>query len=547
MSLYQTKAGKELLSHHKKIAHKNMQQLFKEDSSRFEECSLQMPHLFVDYSKNRFTKDTLTLLINLAKEMELPKRIEDMFQGIAINTTENRAALHTALRDSSHTPIIVNRENIAPRITATLNKMKTFSDSVRDGTWKGFTGKSISDIVNIGIGGSDLGPKMVCRALSFYRKTHLTIHFVSNVDGTQISETLAKLDPETTLFCIASKTFTTLETLMNANTAREWLLKASKDPSAIAKHFIAISANPKEAQIFGVQANNIFEFWDFVGGRYSVWSAIGLPIMLLIGASQFAEFLAGAHDMDQHFRETPFEKNGPVILGLLDVWYRNFFHTASQAIMAYDQYLEHFYPYLQQLEMESDGKSMQINQTPTEYATSPVIWGGLGTDKQHAFYQLLHQGTDLIPTDFIIALHPLHHLAHHHEYLVASCFAQSQALLIGKTKDTVKKELEEAGVSSEVIKKLTPHKIMPGNRPSNTLLLDILTPQSLGALIAFYEHRVFTAGTLWNINSFDQWGVELGKQLSKKITPHLKEKNHTTDTIDFDGSTQGLISKYIDR
>jgi len=535
---------KNLEKHFNDIESLKLRDLFAEDKNRFNELSLQGPQIFLDYSKNRITPKTIELLTELASSVNLEERIQQMFSGHPINTTENRAVLHTALRNRSNDPVMVDGVDVMPQIRVTLAKMRDFSKLVRDGEWRGFTGKPMTDIVNIGIGGSDLGPKMVTKALSAYANDNLNCHFVSNIDGTQIVETLKRLNPETTLFCVASKTFTTLETLTNAETARAWLLGKLGDPKAVAKHFIAISTNKERVKAFGIDTQNMFEFWDWVGGRYSVWSSIGMSIALYIGMDNFEKFLTGAHEMDQHFRYAKFNENMPVLLALLGIWYRNFFNATSQAILPYDQYLQYFTAYLQQLDMESNGMTVCLDNECVCCQTGPVIWGGIGTDGQHAFHQLLHQGTDLIPIDFIIPIKSLNPIGKHHELLFANCLAQSQALLQGKTFEEAYAELIEKGTPEETAKTLALHKVMPGNRPSNTLILEKLTPEALGALLSLYEHKVFVQGVIWNVNSFDQWGVELGKQLANKIGPNLAGEGNTNG---YDASTLGLINLYRDR
>jgi glucose-6-phosphate isomerase len=491
--------------------------------------ALSAAGLTLDYSKNRINEKEIGLFIQLMGEIKLKEKIEAMFSGEKINITENRAVLHTALRNRSAEPVFVDGENVMPKINAVLQKMRVFSDKVRSGEWKGQTGKAITDIVNIGIGGSDLGPKMVCEALKFYAPAGLKAHFVSNVDGTQITETLKNLNPETTLFIIASKTFTTIETLTNAETARDWLLKKLKEPSAVAKHFVAVSTAAEKVAEFGIDTKNMFEFWDWVGGRYSVCSAIGLIIALFIGMDHFEEFLEGAHEMDVHFRNSAFEQNMPVILALLGVWYRNFYHAETEAVIAYDDYLKYFVSYLQQMDMESNGKSVTIDgEKIIDYKTGPVIWGGVGTDVQHSFHQLLHQGTDLIPVDFIVALSSLNPVGEHQDLLFSNCLAQAKALAEGRTHDEKGNALPSC-------------KVMPGNHPSNMILFEKLTPKVLGALIALYEHKVFVQGKIWGVNSFDQWGVELGKILAKVIGPDLKQGSNLEK---YDASTKNLIEMY---
>lgn len=537
----ESEAYKKLASHVNEIKKTSLRELFDKDKTRFDHFSFQAAGIFLDYSKNHLTEETLGYLIQLAEAAKLHEKTEAMFTGKKINVTEHRSVLHTALRNPEGCSVIVDGVDVMPQIHAVLKKMEDFSNNVRNGHWKGFSGKPITDVVNIGIGGSDLGPKMVCFALKKYSKPDLHAHFVSNIDGTQIVETLKTLNPETTLFIIASKTFTTLETLTNAQTARKWLLDAVHDEKAVAKHFVAVSTAKEKVSAFGIDTANMFEFWDWVGGRYSVWSAIGLSIAIFVGMENFRAFLAGAHEMDEHFRHADYSKNLPIILGLLGILYRNFFGMHSEAIIPYDHYLQYFMAYLQQMNMESNGKSVTLNSSPVTYQTGPVIWGGVGTDTQHSFHQLLHQGTDIIPVDFIALLHSLNPIGDHHKILYANCLAQSQALLQGKTLSEARDELIAKGMSKEEAETLAPHKVMPGNRPSNTIILEKLTPKSLGALIALYEHKVFVQGIIWNINSFDQWGVELGKQLATKLDPALSGKK-TEEALD--SSTQGLAKLY---
>lgn len=518
-----------------------MRELFAADPQRFTKHSLAVDDILLDYSKNRITEETLPLLFALARQADLKSWVERMFSGDKINVTEQRAVLHVALRNRSNRPVRVDGVDVMPEVNRVLAQMKTFAESVRNGTWKGYTGKPITDIVNIGIGGSDLGPVMVCEALRPYAKLGLRAHFVSNVDGTHIAETLKPLNPETTLFIIASKTFTTQETLTNAHTAREWFLKTARDETAVAKHFVAVSTNAKAVAQFGIDTRNMFEFWDWVGGRYSLWSAIGLPIALYIGMGNFEALLAGAHEMDEHFRSAPFEKNMPVILALLGIWYGNFFGAQTHAILPYDQYLHRFPAYFQQGDMESNGKSVTRDGERVDYATGPVIWGEPGTNGQHAFYQLLHQGTPLVPADFIAPVATHNPIGDHHSILLSNFFAQPEALMKGKTEHEARAELVQAGMSGAALEKLLPHKVFSGNKPSNSIMLKKITPQSLGALIALYEHKIFVQGVIWNINSYDQWGVELGKQLAQKILPEL---DATAQVTSHDSSTNGLINYY---
>lgn len=535
----ETPAYEYLSNHLVEIADKHLRDLFKEDSERFKKFSIQFNDILVDYSKNRINDVTIALLIQLAKECKLDEAIKAMFSGDKINETENRAVLHTALRNRSNKPVLVDGEDVMPLVNSVLNKMKSFSEAIISGSWKGYTGKAITDVVNIGIGGSDLGPVMVTEALKTY-KNHLTLHFVSNVDGTHMVETLKGLNPETTLFLVASKTFTTQETMANANTAREWFLKAhGAQENDVAKHFAALSTNADGVSKFGIDTNNMFEFWDWVGGRYSLWSAIGLPIALSIGFDKFEELLTGAHEMDEHFRTTDFEENIPVILALLGIWYNNFFGADTHAILPYDQYMHRFAAYFQQGDMESNGKYVDRAGNVVNYETGPVIWGEPGTNGQHAFYQLIHQGTKLIPCDFIAPAQSHNPIGEHHTLLLSNFFAQTEALMNGKTEEEVKAEL--VGKSAEEIAKVAPFKVFEGNRPTNSILAKKITPRVLGSLVAMYEHKIFTQGVIWNIFSFDQWGVELGKQLAGKILPELRNNDKISS---HDASTNGLINTF---
>ncbi|MCL4316586.1 MAG: glucose-6-phosphate isomerase [Gammaproteobacteria bacterium] len=540
-ALTQSKAWQALLAHQQKLTRLHMRELFQQDPQRFKKFSLAFNDILLDFSKNRITEETLTLLLNLARQSGVESWIEKMFAGEKINVTENRAALHVALRNRSNTPILVDGKDVMPAVNKVLVQMKSFSDAVRGGAWKGYTGKAVTDIVNIGIGGSDLGPKMVCEALKPYGKPGLRMHFISNVDGTHIAETLKLLNPETTLFIVASKTFTTQETLTNAHTARAWFLKSAHNESAIAQHFVAVSTNAREVARFGIDVKNMFEFWDWVGGRYSLWSAIGLPIALYIGMENFEELLGGAHQMDEHFKTASLEKNLPVILALLGVWYNNFFGAETHALFPYDQYLCYFPAYFQQGDMESNGKSVTRDGETVDYSTGPILWGESGTNGQHAFYQLLHQGTKLIPADFIAPVETHNPTGEHHKILLANFFAQTEALMKGKTEAEARAELVQQGMKGAELERLLPHKIFPGNKPSNSLLIKKITPATLGSLIALYEHKIFVQGVIWNINSFDQWGVELGKQLAQKILPELQGSGVVTS---HDSSTNGLISFY---
>jgi glucose-6-phosphate isomerase len=534
-------AWQALSAHYDSIEARHMRQMFQDDAARFEKFSVKSGSLLFDYSKNRITLETRKLLIDLAEQAKLPAAIERMFDGCKINTTEQRAVLHTALRNRSDRPVFVDGTDVMPDIRRVLGLMRAFSDSVRSGRHVGHTGHPITDIVNIGIGGSDLGPLMVCEALKFYSTPNLRAHFVSNVDATQIVETLKKLNAQTTLFIVSSKTFTTQETLTNARTARAWLTGQLKDEAAVAKHFAAVSTNLAATTAFGINPDNVFEFWDWVGGRYSLWSAIGLPIALFVGMDRFEELLAGAHAMDEHFRSAPLEQNMPVLMGMLGIWYGNFFGAASSAVLPYDQYLHRFPAYLQQLEMESNGKGVDRDGAPVDYDTGMVVWGEAGTNGQHAFYQLIHQGTRMIPADFLAPMHSQNPVGEHHAILLANCFAQTEALMIGKTFDEARAELLAQGLKGESLEALLPHKVFPGNKPTNTLLFDRLDPHTLGMLIALYEHKVFVQGIVWNINSFDQWGVELGKQLAGRILPELLDESVKSA---HDQSTTSLIEYY---
>jgi glucose-6-phosphate isomerase len=529
-----------LAGHHTDIADVPIRDWFTRDPQRFERYSLEAAGLFLDYSKNRLDDRALELLTELARASGLERRRAAMFGGERINTTENRAALHVALRDrSQHSPAAAGQYVLA-EVREVRDRAYAFCRRVRLGEWRGYTGKPITDIVNIGIGGSDLGPRMACEALKAFAHPRLTMHFVANIDGAALSETLVKIDPETTLFIVASKTFTTIETLTNARSARAWLLSAGALESEIAKHFVAVSTNAKEVAAFGIDTANMFGFWDWVGGRYSMWSAIGLPIMLSIGPENFDKLLDGAHAMDAHFRTAPLEANMPVLLALIGIWYRNFSGAASLAVLPYSEHLHRLPAYLQQLDMESNGKSTTREGHAVRHATGPIVWGEPGTNGQHAFFQLLHQGTDLVPIDFIAPVEPTHSLPHHHRLLLANCLAQSSALMRGKTADEVRAELARTGVAAAEIERLVAHRTFSGNRPSNTILMNRLDPAALGALIALYEHKVFVQGTVWNVNSFDQWGVELGKVVANEIEIALRG---AVPIGRFDGSTMGLIGR----
>ncbi|HEY54623.1 MAG TPA: glucose-6-phosphate isomerase [Caldilineae bacterium] len=540
-ALTQSPAWRALQAHHQDIASIHMQELFADDPERFQRFALRLDDILFDYSKNRITAETMRLLIDLARQAGLSEMIEAMFSGEKINTTENRAVLHVALRNRSNRPIFVDGEDVMPEVNRVLAKMAGFSEAVRSGEWRGYTGKRITDVVNIGIGGSDLGPKMVTLALTPYVHPDLRFHFVSNVDGTDISETLKAVEPETTLFLIASKTFTTQETMTNAHTARDWFLAAAGDETHIAEHFVAMSTNREKVTAFGIDPENMFEFWDWVGGRYSLWSAIGLSIVIAIGMDNFEALLAGAHKVDEHFRATPFERNIPVTMALLGVWYNNFFGAQSHAILPYDEYLSRFPAYFQQGDMESNGKGVDKAGRPVDYSTGPIIWGEPGTNGQHAFYQLIHQGTKLIPADFLAPARSQNPTGEHHAILISNFLAQTEALMRGKTTAEARAELLAQGVSGAQLDLLAAAKTFPGNRPTNAILFRKLTPETLGALIALYEHKIFTQGVIWHINSFDQMGVELGKQLAKAILPELEDDEPVHS---HDASTNGLINYF---
>jgi glucose-6-phosphate isomerase len=536
----QTPAFAQLKKDHHRLNNVHIKSLFDSNNQRQKEFSLTFNDLFVDYSKNILDQETFQNLLDLAHQCHLKDAITSQFSGDRINATENRAVLHTALRADKNSNILIDGKNIMQDIQSVKNQMKEFCDQIIQGHWKGYTGKAITDIVNIGIGGSDLGPVMVTEALKAY-KNHLNIHFVSNVDGTHISETLKKVNPDTTLFLIASKTFTTQETMANAFSARDWFLSHAKEMNQVAKHFVAMSTNKNEVEKFGIDAKNMFVFWDWVGGRYSLWSAIGLSIALSIGFDHFEQLLAGANEMDIHFSSESFETNIPVILALLGIWYAQFFHASTHAILPYDQYMHRFAAYFQQGDMESNGKSVDRNGNRVTYPTGPVIWGEPGTNGQHAFYQLIHQGTQMIPADFIAPAITHNKIGNHHTLLMSNFFAQTEALMNGKTRKEVEAELKTAGLSDEKISKLSPFKVFEGNRPTNSILVKKITPKTLGSLIAMYEHKIFVQGIIWNIYSYDQWGVELGKQLANSILPEL-ESDQWVDS--HDSSTNGLINKF---
>ena len=530
-----------LESHYQDTRHQAMTELFEADPDRHERFSLSLDAIHLDYSKNRIMPRTMELLMELLRRSGIEEMRQQMFGGERINFTEQRAVLHTALRRPTGYAMNVDGEEVASEIADVLDQMRDFCGRVISGEWVGYTGKRITDVVNIGIGGSDLGPYMVTEALKPFAHGKLRVHFVSNVDGSHLAETLKGLKPEKTLFIIASKTFTTQETLANAMSARAWFLEEAGSLGHVAKHFVAVSTNREKVEEFGIDTANMFRFWDWVGGRYSLWSAIGLSIALYVGFERFNELLAGAHAMDEHFQNAPLEANMPVILAMLGIWYNNFFGSHSQAIIPYDQYLHRFPAYLQQLDMESNGKRVDRAGHEADYATGPVIWGEPGTNAQHAFFQLLHQGTEIIPVDFIVSLKSQNPIGEHHDLLVANCFAQSEALMRGKSEAEARAELEAAGLTGAELSRLLPHKVFPGNRPTNTIVLHELTPFNLGSLIALYEHKVFVQGVVWNINSFDQWGVELGKQLAKAILPEFESEGPVES---HDASTNALVNRY---
>ena len=537
----QTAAWQALTQHYRSMRNVTLRDLFADDPLRFNAYSATFEDQFLlDYSKNLINQSTMQHLLALAHETKLPEAIAAMFRGDKINRTEDRAVLHVALRNRSNTPIMVDGQDVMPQVNAVLAKMKAFCDKVISGQWTGYTGKAITDVVNIGIGGSDLGPYMVTEALKPY-KNHLNMHFVSNVDGTHIAETLKSLDPETTLFLVASKTFTTQETMTNALSAREWFLQSAHEQAHVAKHFAALSTNASAVAAFGIDTANMFEFWDWVGGRYSLWSAIGLSIALSIGFDNFEQLLSGAHAMDRHFAETELSHNLPVLLALIGLWYNNFYGAETEAILPYDQYMHRFAAYFQQGNMESNGKYVDRNGQPVDYQTGPIIWGEPGTNGQHAFYQLIHQGTKMIPCDFIAPAVSHNPLGDHHAKLMSNFFAQTEALAFGKTAAEVEEEFAVAGKSAADVAHIVPFKVFEGNRPTNSILLRSITPYSLGALIALYEHKIFTQGAILNIYSFDQWGVELGKQLANRILPELQDKEAINS---HDSSTNGLINRF---
>ncbi|MDA8127586.1 MAG: glucose-6-phosphate isomerase [Betaproteobacteria bacterium] len=532
---------RDLRAHQAALAGVHMRDLFAADPARFERFSLQVGELLLDYSKNRITDETMGLLVRLAEEADVAGWRERMFHGDKINNTENRAVLHVALRNRGNHPVFVDGDDVMPKINAVIERMGVFAERVRSGEWRGYTGERITDVVNIGIGGSDLGPQMVYQALKPYRHPRLKVHFISNVDGAHVKETLEALNPETTLFIVSSKTFTTQETMTNAHYAREWFLAQSQAEKHVARHFVAVSTNREAVAAFGIDPANKFEFWDWVGGRYSLWSAIGLSIVLAVGAERFIELLEGAHAMDEHFRHAPLARNMPVILALLGVWYNNFFGAESHAILPYDHYLRSLPAYLEQADMESNGKSVDRDGNAVDYPTGAIVWGAIGINGQHAFYQLLHQGTKMIPADFIVSIEPHTELQEHHDILIANFLAQTEALMRGRTREETRREmgLSEGGAAQDG--ELVPHKVFDGNHPSNAILLQKLTPRALGMLIALYEHKIFVEGVIWNLNSYDQWGVELGKQLASRILPEL----HADAPVGgHDASTNALINYY---
>jgi glucose-6-phosphate isomerase len=544
-SLTQSNAWKELQQHFNQTKTVHLSELFLNSPERFDYFSHQACGIFLDYSKNNITKETQSLLFNLARQESLEKLRDEMFSGNKINFTENRSVLHTALRADKNEKVSVDNQDVIKDIHRVLEQIKDFTDLIRSGKWKGYSGKSITDVVNLGIGGSDLGPKMAVNALTPFKKgsdkANLNVHFISNLDGSQIADRLKQFDPETTLFIVASKTFTTPETMFNATTARGWFVAHSGDSVHVAKHFVAVSTNIKAVKQFGISEANVFEFWDWVGGRYSLWSAIGLGISVAVGFDQFEQLLAGANEMDEHFKKAPLEENLPVILGLLGIWYTNFYNYSTHAVLVYEEYLQNFPAFLQQLDMESNGKHINNQGEVVDYYTGPIIWGEQGINGQHAFYQLLHQGTHIVPADFIATLNTHSTACGHHPMVLSNFFAQTEALMKGKTRQQVEQELEQNGLDNEQIEFLAEHKVFEGNRPTNTLLMEDLNPRTLGALISLYEHKVFVQGCIWQINSFDQWGVELGKQLAKSIQLELNGNKLTTS---HDCSTNGLINYY---
>lgn len=536
-----TSSWKRLEEHYALMKERHMRDMFLEDPDRFSEFSIRFEDIIIDYSKNIINRETMRLLIDLAEEAGLREAVKEIFLGDKINETEKRAVLHVALRNRSNTPIYVDGRDVMPDVNAVLAQMERFSGAFHSGRWKGYTERPVRDIVHIGIGGSGLGPQMVTEALMPYKKSNINVHFVSNVDGTDIVETLKKIKPETSLFIIASKTFTTLETMTNAHTARRWFIEKAKDKAYIKRHFVAISTNREKVIEFGINPENMFIFWDWVGGRYSLWSSIGLSIALSIGFENFVELLEGAHAMDMHFRESPFDRNIPVILALISIWYNNFFDAWSEAVLPYDQYMHRLPSYLQQAYMESNGKSIDRDSKEVNYQTGQIIWGEPGTNGQHSFYQLIHQGTRFIPCDFIAPAISHNPVEEHHDILLSNFFAQTEALMRGKTREEVVEEMRASGMSDEEIMRLAPYRVFKGNKPTNSILIKKITPRSLGSLIAMYEHKIFVQGVIWNIFSFDQWGVELGKQLAKSILSELRDDKKV---VSHDSSTNNLINAY---
>ena len=542
-NLTQLPAWQALLKHKKQTENLQMRDLFAQDEHRFDNFHLRFNDILLDFSKNRITQETLSLLMDLAKQSGLKEWTEKMFSGEKINQTEDRAVLHTALRNRGNAPVYVDGQDIMPEVRSELDKMREYSESIRSGQWLGYSGKAIIDVVNIGVGGSDLGPVMVSEALTPYGKVGLRVHFVSNVDPSHICNTLRDLDPERTLFIVSSKSFTTQDTLMNAHTARDWLLENSRDESAVAKHFIAVAANVEAATEFGIKEENIFKMWDWVGGRYSLWSSIGLSIAIYIGMDRFESLLQGAYEMDQHFRKSPLEENIPVVLALLGIWYNNFYDAESHVLLPYDQHLHRFPTYIQQGDMESNGKGVTRDGDKVDYATGPIIWGELGITGQHAFYQNLHQGTHLVPADFIVPINSLNPVGDHHIVLLANFFAQTRTLMTGKNEEEARQELIDEGCSDKEVERLYSSRIMAGNKPSNTILFKALTPKTLGSLVALYEHKIFTQGIIWNINSYDQPAVELGKKVAANIYNDLKKHKSAGQ---YDDSTNGLINYFFE-
>lgn len=541
MSVTELPAWQALVEHRQAMNDVHMRELFAADPNRFERFSLTLGDLLFDYSKNRMTAETMTLLLQLADARRLPHAIEAMFSGRKINVSENRAVLHVALRNHGNRPIVVDGEDVMPRVNAVLGKMRTFTEQVRSGAWRGYSDKPMTDVVSVGIGGSHLGPRMVTYALQPYADERLRVHYVSNVDPTDITETLRQLNPETTLFLVASKSFATQETMLNAQTARRWLVQHANDEGAVARHFVALSTNAEAVRAFGIDENNMFEFWDWVGGRFSLWSAIGLSIALYIGMDNFEAFLAGAHAADEHFRTAPLSENIPVIMGLLGVWYVNFWGADTYAVLPYDHYLRYLNDYMQQIDTESNGKRVTLTGEAVNYDTGPIVWGRPGTDGQHAFYQLLHQGTRLVPADFLVAAQSHNPADKQHEVLLSHCFAQTKALMAGRTQEETRAELAASGLSGSALEQLVAARTFPGNQPTNTFLYKQLTPATLGTLCALYEHKIYVQGALWGINSFDQMGVELGKELANAILPVLTMGGRLTDD---DSSTNGLLAAY---